>query len=197
VFQLPKATAAAVMAGKPVKVTKNTLEIVESILTRELQYAFSARILKAMETDSGRKNLLLWVHTAAAMVCMFRSLKSVRAATNFVNGYDPFMAPLNSMYNVLDEVEKFLYRIHENLPQFDEQFFSGTGFLRPDEVTLPMVEKQRVPSSVDVLSLSKKDRERRKNLKQNKGAQDGNYSEERGPGRVRQEPDNPCDKEGA
>ena len=179
-FHLPPGVSKAIMKGRPVELEKDELEYVEAILANELRYGFKLRILQLLHDQEKRKLLLQWVHTTAAMICMFRSLKSIQTASNFVNGFDPFLSPLNSMVNVMNEVESFLYRIHEEMPQFDEQFFSGTGFLSPQEIVLLPAGAQRVPSCVDVLSLSKEDEVRRNQLKQEQGAQDGNHTEERG-----------------
>jgi len=178
-FQLPPKAAKDIMSGKEIKVPKDVVEYVEAVLSHELEYALSARILQLLKDPEKRQLLLQWVHMAVAQVCMFRSMKAIRNESNFVNGFDPFMAPLNSMANAIDEVERFLYQLHENLPQFDEQFFSGTSFLERDEIASTPACAKRVPSRVDVLTLSPKDMLRRTNLKHKQGAQDGNYSEKR------------------
>ena len=194
VFTLSRKQSKDLMAGKPIKVTDQQKDLIVSVLSNHLRYALASRIQALLEDPKACQAFLLWVHTAADMVDMFRRLKAIRDQCKFINGFDPFLASMNSLALAMAEVEKFLNQLHENLPWFDEHFFGGTSFLAQQETVIPIIAK-RVPTSVDILSLSPNDRKRYNELTTKNRSSDGHNSEERVEGRVRQEPDNPCDQE--
>lgn len=103
-----------------------------------------------------RDSFVVWVNTAAAMLDMFRSMKALVGQCSFINEMDPFLAGMSHMADSMDEVAGFLERLHQKFPQFDGLFFRGTRFLEEqrEDSPPPVI---RVPSSVDVLSLSPED----------------------------------------
>lgn len=176
-FSLPATKASKLLAGEKIEVTEEELQIIASVLSNQLRYAFPARVTALIEDAECRKNFLLWVHTAAEIISMFRRLKAIRNECKFVNGFDPFLAPMNSLSLAVDEVETFLNQLHEDLPSFDELFFSGTRFLDPNEMQNFAGKTIRVPSSVDVISLSPSDKKRYETIILNQKDSNGNHTE--------------------
>ena len=177
VFNLPLKEAKILMKGDDLKVTEEEMQVIVSVLSNQLRYAFPTRIKTIIEDGKMRKQFLLWVHTAADMIDMFRRLKAIRNECKFINGFDPFLAPMNSLALAMDEVETLLNQLHEDLPIFDELFFSGTRFLDPQEMQIMRATTVRVPSSVDVISLSPSDMERYKTIIQTEKDSNGNHTE--------------------
>lgn len=155
-FQLTLKQAQDILACRPVLVTKQQLDVVQSICTNELSYAFQRRIMTLLRDSRTRDSFVVWVNTAAAMLDMFKSMKALVGQCSFINEMDPFLAGMSHMTDSMDEVAGFLERLHQKFPQFDGLFFRGTRFLeeQTEDSPPPVI---RVPSSVDVLSLSPED----------------------------------------
>ena len=155
-FGLSQRQAAEVFSDKPVMVTAEQLDLIQSVCANEIKYALPTRIESLIRTPQYSRNFVLWVNSAAAMLDMFRSIKAIQDQSPFINGTDPFLISLYHMAASMDEVEDFLMQLHQKCPQFDELFFRGTRFLetQPAAAQPPV---SRVPSSVDVLSLSPED----------------------------------------
>lgn len=155
-FGLSRRQAQAVLSNKPTKVTPEQLDLIQSVCANEIKYALPTRIESLIRTPQYSRNFVLWVNSAAAMLDMFRSIKAIQDQCHFINATDPFLVSLYHMAASMDEVEDFLVQLHRKCPQFDELFFRGTRFLETQPVAAqPPVS--RVPSSVDVLSLSPED----------------------------------------
>ena len=156
VFQLPLTQGQDILDGNDVLVTQKQLDVVQSICANELSYAFQRRVAALLHDPRTRDSFVVWVNTSAAMLDMFRSMKAIVGQCAFVNPLDPFLSGMFHMAASMDEVAGFLERLHQKFPQFDGLFFRGTRFLgEQQDVTPPPVS--RVPSSVDVLSLSPED----------------------------------------
>lgn len=156
VFQLSLKDARDILDCYPVMLTQRQLDVVQSICTNEMSYAFQRRIVTLLRNSKTRDYFVVWVNTAAAMLDMFKSMKGLVGQCSFVNDLDPFLAGLSHMADSMDEVTGFLEQLHQKFPQFDGLFFRGTRFLEEK----PVIEQppvSRVPSSVDVLSLSPED----------------------------------------
>ena len=155
-FQLSMKQGRELIEGRPTMVTQQQLEVVQSICANELSYAFQRRIATLLRDPKTRDSFVVWVNTSAAMLDMFRSMKAIVGQCAFVNDLDPFLAGMSHMAFSMGEVDGFLQRLHQKFPQFDGLFVRGTRFLgeRQDKVQPPV---SRVPSSVDVLSLSPED----------------------------------------
>lgn len=155
-FCLTYDQACALFAEQPVMVSTEQLDLIQSVCANELNYALPARVTALMGNPYQAGNFVLWVNSAAAMLDMFRSIQAIQSQCSFVNPADPFLASLYHMAASMDEVEDFLEQLHRKCPQFDELFFRGTRFL-DDSSQAAQPPVSRVPSSVDVLSLSPDD----------------------------------------
>ena len=156
VFGLTQVQASALFSDQPVMVSSEQLDLVQSVCANELNYALPTRITALMRSPYQAQNFVLWVNCAATMLGMFKSIKAIQDQCSFVNPSDPFLASLYHMAASMDEVENFLEQLHQKCPQFDELFFRGTRFL-DDSPKAAQPPVSRVPSSVDVLSLSPED----------------------------------------
>lgn len=156
VFQLPQVEAMNISVGRPASVTAQQLDIIRSICSNELNYAFATRIATWMQNDRYRPAFVAWVNTAAAMLDKFRSMQMLAGSSPFVAPEDPFLSPLYHLSSSMAEVAALLQQLHQKCPQFDGLFFRGTRFLDGDQ-TPPTPPVDRVPSSVEVLSLSPED----------------------------------------
>ena len=166
-FQLPAQVAEAVRRGDPVKVTAKQLDIIQSVCSNELNYAFSTRIQSLLQNEKTAAAFVAWVNTAAAMLDSFRTMQMLVGTAAFINKEDPFLSPLYHTAMSMNEVAGFLQQLHQKCPQFDGLFFRGTRFL-DDEKVAQMPSMSRVPSSVDVLSLSPEDERMYQQFKESK-----------------------------
>ena len=155
-FQLSRKNAEDVAAGRPIKVSAKQLDIIQSVCSNELNYAFATRIQLLMQNEKTAAAFVAWVNTAAAMLDSFRTTQMLVGLASFINKEDPFLCSLYHTAMSMDEVADFLQQLHQKCPQFDGLFFRGTRFLE-DEQTSPVSPVNRVPSSVDILSLSPED----------------------------------------
>lgn len=156
VFQISQPEAMNISTGRPAMVTAQQLDIIRSVCSNELTYAFVTRVAALMQNDRYRAAFVAWVNTAAALLDSFRSMQTLAGSSPFVAQEDPFLSPLYHLSSSMDEVAALLQQLHQKCPQFDGLFFRGTRFLDGDQTT-PMPSVNRVPSSVEVVSLSPED----------------------------------------
>ena len=155
-FQISLNLAVNINRKRPVKVSAKQLDIIQSVCSNEINYAFSTRISTIMQSETSAPVFVAWVNTAAAMLDRFKSLQAFADASTFIAREDPFLAPLYHLSTSMDEVTAFLQQLHQKCPQFDGLFFRGTRFLDGEKAS-PTPPASRVPSSVDILSLSPED----------------------------------------
>ena len=156
VFMLSNRQVKPVWDGLPIKLPLEKIDLIRSVCFNQLRYALPTRISGIMGNDITRPVFILWVNTAAHMLDSFRSIKNAGYQNIVVNGMDPFLASLYHMAASMDEVAEFLEQLHQYCPQFDGLFFRGTRFLENSNADAEIPD-YRVPSSVDVLSLSPED----------------------------------------
>jgi hypothetical protein len=154
-FKLSNKECTAIWHDQPLQVTEKRAEVLQSICVNELKYALPARLAKIMKDPEQAVRFALWVNSAALMLDNFRMVQGTERQSSFVNSYDPFFVHFWHLAATMNEVEKLLLQIHQFCPQFDETFFRGTRFLQDHQTDAPVVN--RVPLSVDVMSLSPAD----------------------------------------
>lgn len=154
-FKLSNKECKAIWHDQPLQVTEKRAEVLQSICANELKYALPARLAKIMKDPEQAVRFALWVNSAALMLDNFRMVQGTERQSSFVNSYDPFFVHFWHLAATMDEVDKLLMQIHQFCPQFDETFFRGTRFLQDHQTDAPVVN--RVPLSVDVMSLSPAD----------------------------------------
>lgn len=154
-FRLSQREANELWDGRSIQVYEKRADLLQSICLNELKYALPARLAKILKDPEQAVRFALWVNSAALMLDNFRKAQETMEQCSFVNCNDPFFVPFWHLAATMDEVDNLLQQIHQFCPQFDEAFFRGTRFLQAHQ-TDALVEN-RVPLSVDVLSLSPTD----------------------------------------
>ena len=163
-FQISLAQAKKVLEGKQILLEPQQIDIVQSVLRNQISYALSARIERLLNNPKTRKSFVLWVHSAACMLDIYEAMQVSEDQCDFINPMDPILAGLYTIDIGMKETRHLLTQIHQKCPQFDELFFHGTRLLETFRSIPHDVVQSRVPTSLDVLTLSPEDVKIRENL---------------------------------
>ena len=157
VFSISPAQAKKILEGRPVFMPQDSIDIIKSVLRNQLQYALPARINRLLDNQKTRLPFIAWVHSMACMMDIYDTLQPYQDQCDFLNCADPFLIGLYTVDAGMREVRQLLVQIHQKCPQYDALFFHGTRLLEGLKGIKTDAPELRVPSSVDVLSLSPED----------------------------------------
>ena len=117
-FSLSITHAKKILEGHPVFLEQRQIDIIQSVLKNQLQYALSARVERLLNNEKTRKSFVAWVHSAALMVDVYDSMQSAADQCNFLNPMDPFLSGLYTMAAGIRETRELLVQIHQKCPQY-------------------------------------------------------------------------------
>ena len=163
-FQISVAQAKKILDGRPVFLKPQQISIIQSVLRNQMSYAIPARVDRLLNNPKTRKSFVVWVHSVARMLDVYEELQILEDQENFLNPMDPMLTSFYTINNGMREARQLLIQIHQKCPQFDELFFHGTRLLETFHSIPQDAFQNRVPASVDVLTLSPEDARIRENL---------------------------------
>ena len=163
-FSISIVQARKILDGRPVFLEQNQIDIIQSVLKNQLQYALSARVERLLNNEKTRKSFVVWVHSAALMIDIYDSMQSAADQCNFINPMDPFLSGLYTMDAGIRETRELLSQIHQKCPQYDALFFHGTRLLEAFKGMSTDSQNARVPASIDVFALSPEDAKAKEKL---------------------------------
>ena len=163
-FQISVAQAKKILDGRPVFLKPQQIDIIQSVLRNQMSYAIPARVDRLLNNQKTRKSFVVWVHSVARMLDVYEELQILEDQENFLNPMDPMLTSFYTINNGMREARQLLIQIHQKCPQFDELFFHGTRLLETFHSIPQDAFQNRVPASVDVLTLSPEDARIRENL---------------------------------
>ena len=163
-FQISVAQAKKILDGRPVFLKPQQIDIVQSVLRNQMSYAIPARVDRLLNNPKTRKSFVVWVHSVARMLDIYEELQILEDQENFLNPMDPMLTSFYTINNGMREARQLLIQIHQKCPQFDELFFHGTRLLETFHSIPQDALQNRVPASVDILTLSPEDARIRENL---------------------------------
>ena len=166
-FSLSMSHAKKIMEGRPVFLEQGQIDIIQSVLKNQLQYALSARVERLMNNEKTRKSFVAWVHSAALMMDIYDGMQPYANQCNFLNPMDPFLTGLYTVDAGMRETRELLRQIHQKCPQYDALFFHGTRLLETFQGVNSEKSRDRVPASIDIFALSPEDAKAREILRSN------------------------------
>ena len=122
-------TAKKLIAGKPAKVTLNTICKLRKELLDDQMYSFKARIDAVMTNCHARRTYLKLVSNAAQAVMHAPGMLHFGPVSNTAYAYSETHKALFALRKAITDAGVLLWKIHENVPEYDVEFFGTSGFV--------------------------------------------------------------------
>jgi hypothetical protein len=129
VAPIPYMTAQALLKGEPLVMTYENLKHIRKCLKQGINFSFTNKMHHIMSSKA-RGSFIDKVRVFAKFIADNPWITTPGGKLTKVYAYSETHIPLIGAMNELKKVDALLQRIHKAVPMYDEELFSGTGYIK-------------------------------------------------------------------